>query len=102
MIRYEKYLSITRDIVLSKIDKEIVTVFLFGSRTGKEYNHGSDIDIGFMSNKKLDRNIFNRINEELERSIVPYHVDLIDFGNVDKNFRKIALEKIEIWNRAKD
>jgi uncharacterized protein len=102
MTGYEKYIRMTRDIVLSIIDKEIVTVFLFGSRAGKDFKHGSDLDIGFISNKKLEGNIFSRINEAVEKSFIPYHVDLIDFGKVDENFRRIALEKIEIWNKAKD
>ena len=100
MNRNNKYLKLTREIVLSFIDKENVTIFLFGSRTGKNIKHDSDIDIGFLSKNKLEQKLFSRIMEALDASIIPYHVDLIDFGNVDKEFKKIALREIEIWNKA--
>lgn len=97
-----KYVELTREIILSLIDKEELTVFLFGSRAGKDFRPTSDIDIGFISKKKLEQKLFSQIREALENSIIPYHVDLVDFGNVDKEFTKIALREIEIWNKAKD
>ena len=98
----DKYVNITRDIILNLVDKENITVFLFGSRTEKDFRHDSDIDVGFISKGKLDTRLFNKIYEALENSIVPYHVDLVDFNKTNRNFRKIALEKIQIWNKAKD
>ena len=98
----DKYLNIARDIILNIIDRENVTVFLFGSRADRNFVHNSDIDVGFLSNKKLDDTLFSKINEALDESIVPYHFDLVDFSKTDKRFRSIALNKIEIWNRAKD
>ena len=97
-----KYVELTREIILNLIDQEEVTLFLFGSRAGKDFKHSSDIDIGFISKKKLEQRLFGKIREALEESIIPYHVDLIDFGKVDKEFKKIALGEIEIWNKAKD
>ncbi|MGB9591769.1 MAG: nucleotidyltransferase family protein [Candidatus Kryptoniota bacterium] len=99
---HNKYLEITRKIILNLIDKETVTVFLFGSRVGKNVKHDSDIDIGFISKNKLEQKLFSKIAEALEESIVPYHVDLIDFGKLEKEFKEIALGEIEIWNKAKD
>lgn len=75
---------------------------MFGSRVKKNVKHDSDIDIGFISKNKLEQKLFNKIIEALEESIVPYHVDLIDFAKVDNEFKKIALREIEIWNKAKD
>lgn len=102
MMNNNKYINIARKIVLDLINKDEVTVFLFGSRAGTNYIHDSDIDIGFMGRKQLDSKLFNRISESLENSLVPYHFDLIDFNKTDEEFRKIALRKIEIWNRAKN
>ena len=97
---HKKYVELAREIILNLVDKENTSVFLFGSRTGLNYKHDSDIDIGFLANHKLDNKLFNKISEALEDSIVPYHIDLVDFTNVDKEFKKIALGEIEIWNKA--
>ena len=102
MNRNNKYIELTREIILNIIDKEHVTIILFGSRAGKDFKHDSDIDIGFFSKNKLGQTLFSSIREALDASIIPYHVDLIDFGNVDKEFKKIALGEIEIWNKAND
>lgn len=97
-----KYVELTREIVLSFIDKEDVTLFLFGSRVGNSFRHSSDIDVGFISNKKIEQKLFSKIREALEESIIPYYIDLVDFETVDKAFKKIALREIEIWNKARD
>lgn len=97
-----KYVELTREIILSFIDKEEVTLFLFGSRAENNFKYNSDIDVGFISNKKIEQKLFSKIREALEESIIPYHIDLVDFGTVDKEFKKIALREIEIWNKAKD
>ncbi len=102
MTQKNKYVELVREIVLGLIDKRSITVFLFGSRAGKDYFHNSDIDVGFLSHEEIDNKLFNKINESIEESLVPYHVDLIDFNNTDENFRKIALREIEIWNKAKN
>ncbi|MEJ5352672.1 MAG: hypothetical protein WHS65_13900 [Melioribacteraceae bacterium] len=46
--------------------------------------------------------MLSKIKKAFEVSIIPYNVDLIDFGKVDKEFKKIALGEIEVWNKAKD
>ncbi len=91
-----KYLNITRDIILNLIDRERITVFLFGSREEENYTHSSDIDVGFLSKDEIDVNLFSKINEALEESIIPYHIDLVDFSKTNKRFKKFALKNIEI------
>ncbi len=96
-----KYVNTTREIILSLIDNEKVSVFLYGSRATGQEEHGSDIDIGLWSTEKIDKSILRKINEAIEESIVPYRVDVVDFTNVDENFKKTALKKIEIWNKGR-
>lgn len=102
MTTENKYVALAREIILNLVDKENTTVFLFGSRAGKDNKYCSDIDVGFLSNVKIDNKLFDRICESLEESLVPYHIDLVDFSKTDERFRKIALKEIEIWNKAKD
>ena len=95
----EKYLSIVREIVQKHIDPRETTVFLFGSRAAGKASPHSDIDVGLYEKSPLSALVLSDIAEELEESIVPYKVDVVDFSKVDDNFKKIALKDIEIWNQ---
>jgi len=97
-----KYLNIAKEIILKYVPKDDFAVFLFGSRANGKYNRTSDIDIGFMGEKELPIMIKSTIEDELEESIIPYTVDLIDFKKVSPDFREIALEHIMIWNCPKN
>ncbi len=100
MINYEeKYLKIIKDIVLSNIDPTKHFVFLFGSRAKVKHRKSSDVDIGIMGEKPIGR-VYYKIINEIEQSIVPYKVDVVDFSLVDEKFKKIALEKIIVWNQT--
>ncbi len=98
----EKYLDKAKEIVLNLIDKEKVTVFLFGSRANDTYRSDADLDIGFVADEKIDLFIFSQIREALNNSIVPYHFDLVDFSLVSDDFKQIAMNKIIEWNVAKN
>ena len=97
-----KYLDIAKEIILSHIDRDEYNVFLFGSRALDASHPNSDMDIGFMGKKALDHRIFRKIADDLEESLVPYHFDLIDFTKVDSTFKRIPLQRILLWNKAKN
>ena len=97
----DKYLRIVKKIILDNIDKDSYIVFLFGSRARKEARAVSDIDIGFYGKEPL-LDTLSELKVLLEESIVPYHIDLVDFTQVDNVFKQIATERIEIWNQPKD
>ena len=97
----DRYLDITKNIVLNSINRNEISVFLFGSRVGAEPKKSSDVDIGFISNSRVKRSIFRKIIDRIDESRIPYHVDLIDFTNADKQFKKYAMKRIIIWNRGK-
>lgn len=86
---------------LKKILKENLPgdskIFLFGSRAVRKQSKSSDIDIGVMSGK-LDRKMIVKIKEIIDKSFVPFKVDIVDFSKVDENFKKKALKKIVPWN----
>jgi uncharacterized protein len=97
-----KYLNIAKEIILKSIDKNKFTVFLFGSRADKTNLSNSDIDVGFIGDEPISSIILSKIYSEIEESIVPYHIDLIDFYKVDPKFKEMALKKVIIWNQTKD
>ena len=97
----DKYLDEVKRIVLDEIDTGSIAVFLFGGRARGSTHRGSDVDIGLLDDKFIDRKILTAIKVALEESIVPYRCDVVDFFSVDSVFKKVALEKIEVWNCPK-
>jgi predicted nucleotidyltransferase len=87
------YLDITKNIVLQHIANNNFKVFLFGSRACGNEKKMSDIDIGILGNEKFPLQLKFKIQEAIEESIVPFKVDIIDFFNVDGNFKEEALKK---------
>jgi predicted nucleotidyltransferase len=96
----QKYLNKIKEIIFSIIDKNEYKVFLFGSRATKKFKRYSDVDVGLLGNKPIG-NAYYKIINKIEESDIPYKVDIIDFALVDDNFKKIALQEIEIWNDPK-
>ena len=96
------YIDIVKQIVLKHIPKDNFAVFLFGSRAVGNAKPLSDIDIGILGPEPLSTIIKGDLESDLEESIVPYKIDLIDFYKVDKDFKKEALNTIQIWNCPKN
>ena len=96
------YIDIVKQIVLKHIPKDNFAVFLFGSRAVGNAKPLSDIDIGILGSEPLPTIIKVDLESDLEESIVPYKIDLIDFYQVDKDFKKEALNTIQIWNCPKN
>lgn len=89
-----------RQEILKLSEGERGQIFLFGSRATGHFRRGSDIDIGFAG---MDDDKYNSIRIKMdlfwEDSFVPYHLDLVNFDNVRNDFRKKAMETIEIWKK---
>lgn len=92
------YVDIVRQIVLKKVPLDKYLVFLFGSRVAGNAHAMSDIDVGFWGESNLPLMLKAEIEMEIEESIVPFRVDLIDFNQADSAFKQEALKKIIIWN----
>ncbi len=96
------YIDVVKQIVLKHIPKDNFAVFLFGSRAVGNAKPLSDVDIGILGLDPLPTIIKADLESDLEESIVPYKIDLIDFYQVDKDFKKEALNTIQIWNCPKN
>ena len=98
MIDYnEKYISMIKEIIFSVIDKNEYKVFMFGSRATQNFKNYSDVDVGILGKKPLGK-VYYKIINLIEESVIPYKVDIVDFALVDEQFKKNALQEIEIWN----
>jgi len=64
------------------------TIVLFGSRARGVQRRSSDIDVGFSG---LTESIFTRTRDhilsELEESIIPHHIDLVNLDLAPADFR---------------
>lgn len=93
------YMALAKKLVLSKLDLTKYAVFLFGSRTETRHSQFADIDIGILGSEPLPLTLRAQLIELLNESDIPFKVDVVDFYNVDANFKKIALEKRIVWNK---
>jgi predicted nucleotidyltransferase len=96
------YLDIVKQIVLLHVPNDAFALFLFGSRAVGNAKLLSGIDIGILGTEPLPMMVKAHLDAELEESIVPFKIDLIDFYQVDNDFKKEALKKILIWNCPKN
>ena len=96
------YLDIVKQIVLKHVPKDKFAIFLFGSRAVGNAKTLSDIDIGILGTEPLPTIIMADLESDLEESIVPFKIDLIDFYQVDKAFKKEALSTVQLWNCPKN
>ena len=96
------YIDTVKQIVLKQVPNDAFAIFLFGSRAAGNAKPLSDIDIGILGTEPLPMIVKAHLDADLEESIVPFKIDLIDFYQVDKDFKKEALKKIQIWNCPKN
>ncbi len=95
----ERYLAMVKEIVLKWLDPNDYAVFLFGSRAGPLHGKMTDVDVGVLGHQELPQHLKVAIEEEIAESLVPYEVDIVDFYIADETFKKIALDKIVLWNQ---
>lgn len=95
------YVDQMRDLVLKIAADMDCTIFLFGSRASGTYRRGSDIDIGFSG---LSETEFIKVRDlvltELEESLIPHHVDMVNFATAPPHFRQVAMKKVLIWKQS--
>lgn len=96
----QKYKEDIKAILLAGLRNIDCYIFLFGSRATKKPHKRSDFDIGILAKKPLDFALRASLDGYMEG--IPAPVDIIDFYNVEDDFKKIALRHLEIWKHPKD
>ena len=96
-----KYLNQMRDMVLRVTSNLDCTIFLFGSRARGVHRRSSDIDIGFSG---LSESVFTKARDlllsELEESVIPHHVDLVNIDTAPSDFKEVAMKEVIIWKQS--
>lgn len=96
----DSYLDLVKTIILKNIPNDKYNIFLFGSRTKDKHRFAADIDVGVEGKEPLNKDIIYKVQEEIEESIVPFNVDIIDFKDVGNEFKQEAMRNIKIWNQV--
>lgn len=96
----DKYLNQMRELVLSETSSLDCTILLFGSRARGVHRRSSDIDIAFSG---LSEQVFTRVRDrllaEMEESIIPHHVDLVNMDSAPSHFRDVAMKEVIVWKQ---
>lgn len=71
-------------------------LFFFGSRVTGKGNEHSDIDVGIEAKKPISFRTMAKIKEDLDDLPILYKIELVDFKMVPEEFRKVALQAIEL------
>ena len=85
-----------KEILFKNLDKKIFEIFLFWSRATWNFRKNSDYDIWILWKYHLSHSKY--LNLKIELDELPYLIDLVDFNQVDNDFKKIALKNIIKWN----
>lgn len=89
-----KYLEELRGIVHSNVDTRRWKPVIFGSRATGQARKTSDIDIGLIGPEKLPDEVHAKLWDELDKSDIPYVMEIVDVSQTKPEFREIALKKV--------
>lgn len=82
--------------VQAEVGQKKFSLFFFGSRVKGAATERADIDVGFLADKQLESVVKWRIKERIDEIPTLYKIDFVDFGSVDEDFRKLAMQKTEV------
>ena len=95
---YESSLELLKSIIKDAFNGEHVTVILFGSRAREDYLQTSDLDIGILPGKDMNKDKITWFRERIENSNIPYKVDVVDLSQASEEFTgKVFKEGQVIW-----
>ncbi len=94
----DKYLEQVKRIVLGRLRDRDVAVYLFGSHAAGTARRYSDVDVAIDARSPIPASVWAALAEAIEDSTVPWHVDLVDLGQVDPDFRRRVISEGVAWN----
>lgn len=83
-------------IVHRYLDTRSFKVFFFGSRINGKADERSDIDIGIEGPDTVSIEVMAQIKGDISNLPTLYHIDIVDFKSVDKDFYKVAKQNFEL------
>lgn len=84
-------------MVLSALAPFDASVYLYGSRARGDWKRLSDVDIAIDPRAPLPPSLLLELEERLEESHVPLHVDIADLSRSNNDFRSKVLKESVAW-----
>jgi predicted nucleotidyltransferase len=84
-----------REDIINIIKKHLPDsrLILFGSRAKHTNRENSDYDIAIIWKEKIPIQIYFTIQEDLDNLYTLKTIDLVDFYNLDENFKEIVIKE---------
>jgi predicted nucleotidyltransferase len=76
-------------------------IFYFGSRLNEKCDDRADIDIGIEGKNEISFLTLTQIRSDIEELPILYKIDVVDFNKTSPEFKKVALQKIEVIDSDK-
>ena len=98
-LEHESLINLKKEIlrvVKAHLPLDEYRVFFFGSRAAGTNMSKSDIDIGIEGPEKIPPKAFFEIMDELQKIPTFYKIDLVDFGDVSREFKEEATRAVEL------
>ena len=93
--RFNRYKKTLLKIIHTQLPN--CKIYIFGSRARNDHSQGSDIDLALDLGTKIDSTKMYNIQDEMEESTVPLHVDLVDIHNISGKFKEEVLKEGILW-----
>ena len=72
-------------------------IYAFGSRISGDAKTYSDLDLALDLQGEVSFNQLAILRQAFSESDIPFHVDIIDFHQVNDEFKKIILQSSYVW-----
>ncbi len=86
-----------RRMVLDALGDRHAGVWLFGSCARGDDRQHSDIDIAILPRDELSTGFFAELSADIEDSLIPYDVDLVDLRRADPGLVEEVLREGVKW-----
>jgi predicted nucleotidyltransferase len=88
-----------KEILEKQTIPPLTKVYLFGSWARNQQKQTSDIDIAiaFVNVEITNRMILRSIRDALEESSIPYHVDVVNFHEMETEMKNNVLKEGILW-----
>ena len=86
-----------KKLVLEFFEHDSVKIVLFGSRARDDATSQSDVDIGIIPQNRLPAIRISRLLDEIERSTIPFKVEIVNLSETSEVFRNEAMKEVVVW-----
>ncbi|MBM7600621.1 putative nucleotidyltransferase [Virgibacillus halotolerans] len=96
-VKRENSLILLKNILMKTLTDVQVNIYLFGSWARNEEKRTSDIDIALQSDEEIPINKMVELRENIEESMLPYHVDIVDLSKASPNLVENVMREGIMW-----